>query len=304
MKIALLDARRSSGNPENSITVAVRNMLELEKNFSADFFYSADQLRESKDDYDIIVCGFGTFSTEINESTTFLTKNKNATLFLLVSDYEQTTFAPLFYSKRKFHIIKSFCHEMKNKMAQEQFFININALLSGGYNKNNKAVSNIIYYGRWRDGRANYFKEYLQGGVFLSTSVKNKKKFSANGCDPLFLPALSWVDKNEQLKNFKASIYLEDVFTHSNYCCPANRYYEAIKCGVHQLFHDKTLNTFDKYGIEIPSELIFSSRKELIHKFNGIDEKLSIKFMEQAGAKAELDKEDCINSIKLIFSTV
>ena len=304
MKIALLDARRSGGNPENSITVAVRNMLELENYFKADFFYSAEQLKESTDDYDVIICGFGSFSTEINESTAFLNKNKNAVLFWLVSDYEQTTFAPLFYSKRKFHIIKSFEHQMKNKMAKEQYFVNINALLSGGYNKNVKEVSKVVYYGRWRDGRADYFRQYLQGGVFVSTSQKNKRRFLENGCNPLFLPALSWKDNGENLKQFKVSIYLEDKFTHSNYCCPANRHYEAVKCGVHQLFQAESLNTFDRYELEVPRELVFNNYKELIDKAKNLDISVSNKFMESAGEKAVLDKEDCISSIQSIIMSV
>jgi hypothetical protein len=278
-------------------------MIELKNFFNADLFVSASQLKKADDDYNVIVCGFGSTSCEKEESTNFLIKNKKARLFWLVGEYEQSTFAPLFYSKRKFSVIKNYKHLMKNKMVEDQYFININSLISGDYKENNSAKHGGIYYGRWRNDRAVYFKKYLQSGVFLSSSPKNHKIFSGNGCNPEYLKSLSWTDKKEQLKLFSSSLYIEDVFTHNHYNCPANRYYEAVKYGVPLLFDKNSLNTFDEYEIAIPNSLIVNNHNEFLQATKDIkNNNDAISFLKVAGKKAVDDKSICLNSLKEIFS--
>ena len=303
MKIALLDARQGERDASKSITVAYRNMLELKSFFNADLFVSAAQLTKAHDDYDVIVCGFGSTSCEREQSTLFLNRNKKARLFWLVGEYEQSTFAPLFYSKRKFDVIKNYKHTMKNKMVNEQHFININSLISGDYKKNNSAKYGGIYYGRWREDRAVYFKKYLQKDVFLSTTAKNHKIFNGNGCSPNYLNSLTWQDKKEQIKLFSTSLYIEDVFTHKNYNCPANRYYEAVKYGVPLLFDKNSINTFDEYGINIPESLIVNSHVDFLQATIDIqNNNEAIDFLIMAGKKAVDDKINCLNSLKEIFN--
>ena len=116
MKIAILDVRQGKNRiPEKSYTVAYRNMCVLRDYLHADLFVNEKDI-SSKNDYDVIICGFGSTSCEKEKSTDFLTRNKKAKLFWLVGDYEQSTFAPLFYSKRKFDVIKNYDHFMRNKM--------------------------------------------------------------------------------------------------------------------------------------------------------------------------------------------
>jgi hypothetical protein len=310
MKVALLDARQGERDPKNSSTVAYRNMLALASEFGADLYVSAGQLRNSRDDYTAIICGFGSTSTERDFSTDFLIKNKNARLFWMVGDYEQSTFAPLFYCKRRFDVIKNYQHNMKNKMVNGQHFINLNAILAGRPTKPDAGRAwkyGPIYYGRWRDGRAGYFKKYLQQGSYLSTSPKNMKKFSYIGCNPSYARAMSWSLGRETLRLFASSIYLEDIFTHTHYNCPANRYYESINCQSIILAQPESEFTFKTYGLELDSFRYVDSSSEVIEKTNMImaDKALRNKLLDEQYVMAQIaykEREIVIDSIREIIS--
>ncbi len=116
MNIAILDARHGTGRKvENSYTIAYRNLGLLRDELGADLFINPSDIRMDKD-YDVIICGFGSMACEKDKSTAFLIKNKDAKLFWLVGDYEQSTFAPLFYSKRKFEVLCTFGdHKIKKQ---------------------------------------------------------------------------------------------------------------------------------------------------------------------------------------------
>lgn len=287
MRIALLDARQGDRTPENSSTVAYRNMLVLRDELGADLFVSAAQLARAPDDYDAIICGFGSTSTEKEQSVAFLMRNPQARLYWLVGEYEQSTFAPLFYAKRKYHVLRNYEHEMRNKWADGQTFVNLNALLAapaptGDWDRAYPGV----YYGRWREDRSIYLSRYMQGDVYLSTSPKNMKIFSAHGCRPKWARALAWERNRETLRLFSASLYIEDVYTHSHYNCPANRYYEALKCGVPILSQPEARGTWDKAGIALGNWRLVRNAQEFASK--------SLDLMRDAAMRREVLAEQAI----------
>lgn len=257
MKIALLDARQGTRNPEASLTVAYRNMMVLARELNAPLYVDATGLKAAPDDFDAIICGFGSTSCERTESVAFLRRNPQAKLWWLVGEYEQSTFAPLFYAGRKYGVFRNFHHTLKNKQAEEQIFVNLNALLARPCVYPLKARQyGALYYGRWRQDRARYFGQYIGRNCYLSTSPKNMKIFASLGLNPKYARAMSWVEGQETLRQFSASLYLEDTYTHEHYNCPANRYYEALWCGVPLLFQRESLNTWNKYELQIPAKYI------------------------------------------------
>lgn len=303
MRVALLDARQGDRNPNNSSTVAYRNMLELKNHLNADLYVSAKQLISAPFNYDVIICGFGSTSTEREYSVKFLNNNKEAKLFWMVGEYEQSTFSPLFYSKRRFNVLKNFEHDIKNKKVDNQYFINLNALIAELPSASIQRKYGGLYYGRWRNGRAIYFSRYLKQDSFLSTSPKNMKIFAGNGCTPIYAKALSWNHKKETLKLFSSSLYIEDVFTHTHYNCPANRFYESLKCSVPILIQPESINTFDIYGLKIPEWRVVNNHEDFILKSNEL--KNDNDFMDFAlteqnewAKKALFDKDEAIKSIK------
>lgn len=243
MNIAILDVRKGSGRvPDKSHTVAYRNLCVLRDELGADLFVNAADIKFNKM-YNVIICGFGSTSCEKERSVEFLKKNTEARIFWLVGEYEQSTFAPLFYSKRDYEVIKNFKHTMKGKHATKQHFININALLTKPQQDSMTKKYDCIYYGRWRKGRVKYFKKYLDGYIYLSTAMKNFKLFFHNGCKTKNIKPLKWGEGKDTLGLFNASLYIEDEYTHTHFNNLGNRFYEALWCGTVPLFDSSCLNT-------------------------------------------------------------
>lgn len=248
MKIAILDVRQGRGRvADNSYTVAYRNLCVLRDELGAELFVNPSDISKESD-YDVIICGFGSTSCERERSTDFLIRNKNARIFWLVGEYEQSTFAPLFYSKRQFEVIKNFEHHLRNKMCAAQHFVNINALLASPPSRNVPKKYGCVYYGRWRPDRLKYFQQYLDSSIYLSTHSKNIKMFHHNGCNPKLIKPMTWVKGRETLNLFAASLYIEDQFTHTHYNCLANRFYEALTSNTVPLFDKSCVGTLRKSG--------------------------------------------------------
>jgi hypothetical protein len=309
MKVAILDVRKNPTNYKRTRTVAFRNLIALQQAFDADIYSSIAKLKVARNDYDIIICGFGSLTTEIDYSTRFLITNKTARLFWLVGEYEQRTFQPLFYSKRPYSVIKNFEHQMKGTMIVEQHFVNINLLLAKHPLHPQKAINNhkygIVYYGRWRPDRAQYFKEYLQKGIYISTSVKNMKKFKGYGVGAIYCKPMTWDNNRETLRLFRGSLYLEDVFTHTHYNCPANRFYESLFCGSIVIPQIESRNTWERYGIDMTRRFV-SDLAELQSKMIELeDKKTLIDLLEEQyewGIQAINKREVMLSEVNEIFS--
>lgn len=271
MKIAILDARQGANRvAENSYTVAYRNMCALRDELGADLFVNASDISNASD-YDVIICGFGSTSCEREKSTEFLIRNKSALVFWLVGEYEQSTFAPLFYSKRHFEVIKNFVHPIRNKMCVGQHFVNINALLAAQANRAVPKKHGCVYYGRWRPDRLNYFQQYLDSDIHLSTHSKNIKMFHHNGCNPKLIRPMTWERGRETLNLFAASLYIEDKYTHTHYNCLANRFYEALTCNAVPLFDESCSATLEKSGYDDWQWHIVRSPRDVAAKLRDIN---------------------------------
>lgn len=301
MRVAILDVRQGSGRkPANSYTVAYRNLMALSMHFDADLFVNASDIKMHVD-YDVIVCGFGSTSCERDKSTKFLVKNKRAKIFWLVGEYEQSTFAPLFYSNRAFQVIKNFEHPIKNKRCNGQHFLNINTLLAGTPNNPREKKYRCVYYGRWRPDRLNYFQQYLDSSMYLSTHSKNIKMFHHNGCNPRLIKPLSWQARRETLNMFSASLYIEDVYTHTHYNCLANRFYESLMCNAVPLFDASCKPTLVRSGIEDWEWHIVRDSAEVLNKVNSIDERVQER-MKLWATRALDDRRNTLSAIYDIFA--
>lgn len=280
MKIALIDikgddARKISTNS----SVNIRNMSILAKEIGADFYYNTALLRKKK--YDAIIFGFGSIASEIEKTKKFVRESGAKKIFWLVGEYEQSMNPPLYYVCRdldlKFTTLQNFDLKAKKfgKFCKDQIFININLLIARKPNKMTPKKYDCLYYGRWRPDRADYFKKYLTGEIFLSTDLKNMKKYKRVGCSPRYIKKLSWVAGGETLNHFRYSLYIEDKYTHKNFNNLANRYYEAGFCNNIVLFDKSTKNTILKSElgrfIDQVEQFIVKDKKDLdkkIKKFN------------------------------------
>jgi hypothetical protein len=222
MRIALIDIKGDDAREiKTNSSVNIRNMVSISKAIDAKFYYNTAMLDNTK--FDIVIFGFGSISSEINKTSDFIARSGAKKVFWLVGDYEQSMNPALYYSCKKtglkFDTIQNFDLNAKKfgDKNNKKHFININLLVSKKPNQLTQKKYDCIYYGRWREGRADYFKKYMQEGMYLSTSTKNMKQFKHAGCKPKYLDKISWTDKKETLNLFKYSLYIEDKYTHIKY---------------------------------------------------------------------------------------
>jgi hypothetical protein len=261
MRIALIDIKGDDAREiKTNSSVNIRNMVSISKAIDAKFYYNTAMLDNTK--FDIVIFGFGSISSEINKTSDFIARSGAKKVFWLVGDYEQSMNPALYYSCKKtglkFDTIQNFDLNAKKfgDKNNKKHFININLLVSKKPNQLTQKKYDCIYYGRWREGRADYFKKYMQEGMYLSTSTKNMKQFKHAGCKPKYLDKISWTDKKETLNLFKYSLYIEDKYTHKIFNNLANRYYEAGFCNNVVFFDVNCRNTINKSELNYYKEQV------------------------------------------------
>lgn len=279
MKIALLDVKKATGLKSKFTAVNVRNLFLIKNELKCDLFLFEKDLFTNKN-YDVVIFGFNSIHTETKLTQEFIRKNtnQNTKFFVLCGEYEQTDCVNLRYEKRDFSVIQNY--EGKTRLGLKEqhinvYELNLNLLIAKKPNELINKKYDCIYYGRWRDDRAEYFKKYIQGGLYLSTSTKNMKKFKHKGCNPKYLDTISWEDKKETLNFFRYSLYIEDKYTHKIFNNLANRWYEAGFCNNVVFFDVNCWNTILKseiayYENEIKDYIVtdYKSLQEKIHYCN------------------------------------
>jgi hypothetical protein len=273
MRIALLDIKVGTKIGSNFTAVNMRNMILLQKELGADFYYSTDQLINNNKQYDAVLVGFGSMNSEAVLTRDFIKRHQN--IIFIVGEYEQKINPALSYAKNNFKLVRNYegRNEVQHKDRQiSDNILNLNLLIAKQSNQLTEKKYDCIYYGRWREDRADYFKKYIQGGLYLSTSIKNMKKFKHEGCNPKYLDTISWDDKKETLNLFKYSLYIEDKYTHKVFNNLANRWYEAGFCNNVMFFDVNCWNTIRKSEIGIYENQI---KDYIVTDYNSLQDKIN-----------------------------
>lgn len=269
MKIALIDVKGNDNRSiSNNISVNIRNLEIIKKYLKCDFYYNTDQLNKNKNKYDVLLFGFGSGSSNINEVVKFVKGMSPKRIFWLVGDYEQTMNPSLFYACKELNMSYSIIRNYQKNDDYNSYCLNINLLVCKEQNKIINKKYDCVYWSRWRPNRKKYLSEYLQNKIYLSTSVKNMKQYKHIGCNPIYLKPLSWSQSKETLNLFKYSLYIEDEYTHNTYNHMANRFYEALFCNVVQFFDINCKNSIQQSGLVFDNYFYVRTHSELIEKIN------------------------------------
>jgi hypothetical protein len=256
---------------KKSVDAHLRNAFILADYLEADLLLSpVDYRRALGKHYDALVLANSSHYAPFFYIKKLMENNPDAEKFVISNEYNKAESVGGF---KPFHLIANYENtQSKHNHLQDFYFLNINVLFSREPNAldMNKKTYDCIYYGTFRPDRAQYFKEYLQKPVFLSTSPRNFKKYKHIGASPQYLKRLAWQPKRETLNRFKYSLYIEDVYTHSIFNNLANRWYEAGFCNNVMLFDRDCENTIKKSEIgrhfdEI-REYMVGSHAELVQK--------------------------------------
>lgn len=244
---------------KNPIAVSYRNAELIAEALGADLLmYKEDKLKQVK--YDAIILTYTNRYTDYKTLEDIILRD-NPRQYLLQTEYEPVVVS--YKYNKGLQRITNF----ENKKWPS---LNTNLLIARPPNPIQHKKYDCVYYSRHRADRMKYCVEYLQGDVYLSTHPKNHKHFYHAGCRPKLIKHLDWTHGRETLNQFRYSLYMEDVYTHSVFNNLANRWYEAGFCNNVVFFDANCENTIRKseigYYWEQVKDYVVSSHAELMER--------------------------------------
>lgn len=120
----------------------------------------------------------------------------------------------------------------------------------------------ILYWGALRKGREQRLSTLLGGlSCTVSTSPQSVNKFKE------WLPSANYVKPFKQLhdslKGYQITIYTQDEYSDTNYCSLANRFYEALSCGIAILIDSNCVGTFKRSGLQGYEEFVVDDADDI-----------------------------------------
>lgn len=252
MKIAIVETKKGDIVINKSMNVALRTAQMLSTILNADFIYRSRDVCVAANDYDIIILPYISTKSEHFLVQDFMLRNKNAKIIQLLTEYELVESYDLYYTQLPFYVIRQYEGDLRLRTHGRllgDYQVHLNCLIDREPNELQSKKHDCIYYGRWRDGRKQYYRRYIQG-ISLSTHIKNLKRYILNGCHPnQCYSSLDWGKGHETLNDFRYSLYIEDEYTHTHYNYLANRWYEAGFCNNVVFFDANCENTIKRSEI-------------------------------------------------------
>lgn len=235
-KVAIIECFNNSESAKRGTsTIAhIKNNKIIANYLNCEYFISKTDLDyASLNKFDTLLFTNSSAFADHEAIKKILSENKGARKIFITNDWKTNPHSEL--NKYEYEVIGNFRPKKEGK--RKHYFLNLNALMARPPLKQIEKRLDCIYWGACRPDRAEYFKEYLKKGIYLSTTSRAKANFIKLGCKtPEFLPPIDW---NKSLTNyFKYSLYIEDEWIHTNFHNLANRWYEA---GIYNMvtFFDK-----------------------------------------------------------------
>lgn len=304
MRIAIIEIYpNKTFNLNKAIDAHLRNSIIISKYLKADLLcIESDFQKAFKKKYDVFILGYASSYAPFRSIKKLLELNPEATKIVLSNEYNIN---PSISGFKPFYLISNYkkVHgDQKNII--DQTLLNLNYLFARKPNKLDQKKYDCIYYGTFRENRAEYFKKYLQHDIYVSTSNKNFKKYKHIGANPKFIKKLSWIRSKETLNNFRYSLYIEDDYTHDHFNNLANRYYEAGFCNCVMFFDKNCINTIRKSELkdfeEEVKEYIVKDYKELQNKITECNKDFEYHLQKQRNWRMNelLDREQMLHQLK------
>lgn len=314
----------------NTSIVHVRNSLILKRELGYELVTHMSQIPFAlQHKWDHIVCCYASPYMKYKAYMDIIDANPNAKLWFLVNDYDLEDNVLLRNMVKKYHkkynvicntersgyrhwiLGKNLEDKKLNDWIDEWHVVNLNSLIFNYTKPQDINKHGCIYFGtprkhRYKDMAAfNGINDY-----YISSSVKNQVKYSNAGIKGNFIDKLDWTNGKETLKQYKYSIYFEDIHTHDVYSGLANRFYECLMCDVIIFFDykcQKTINNASQRGYKINEFLVVKDSNEINQKMLEINsnKELYIKILNQQRQNIDMalvDKAICLNDINLALS--
>lgn len=202
---------------------------------------------------------------DVREICAFLDRHEESKLYWITNDYSLNLNNDVakILRIRGVEVVCSFPAPRRSRRTWMSWrTLNLNTLIYKGLPpaEIEKRPYEILYYGMYRKDREPYFLKYFTPELIVSTSPKNVSLFKALGIRAQYAKPFYWKRRGSLLQRCLFALYIEDTYSHSHYTYPANRFYEALSCGVIQLFDRNCRMTFETAGYDVADYYVQDSR--------------------------------------------
>lgn len=300
-------------NPYTATSVFLRTAVAMKYYLEVDIVDSTERLEyylKNDIQVDNIIVSFSTRYNHFEAELEFLKKcGKNARVFYMNAERENTLPASLFYYEGRFGVITNCTRITGIKREYDFYNINLNALtFRRRYNDINwlNRKYDIVYWGNFRPNRVKYFVKYLNDPrIHISTNRKNVYRYREAGVNKAtYVGKLTWHPGRGSLLNYRFSIYLEDEITHYSYDHLANRFYESLNTGLILFWQSESMNTIERAGLEVPEFMIVDSREELFNRIADAKGRNTLRYtlvMDKWAEHALMEREIALEQLYRLF---
>lgn len=263
-------------------------------------------------DFDLYIIPYSFDRSNFN-CIKFFKKNKKYNIIWLINEYDLTfdgSYSQLF-KNNSFHVIANHPKETRTLKIgdglKNWYNLNLNCTAYRSEKKIEKKYD-FIYYGRLRQNRLKYFKEYcFSENVIHSCNQIEALKFKKLGSKARYIKTLNLHNKNSsELSLFYTTLYIEDEKTHTRYNHLSDRYYEALGNNVIIFFDINCVNNIKISGHIVDDFFIVKSNNELLSKIDKVkkDFEYYLSLQERNIIKIKEEQESLKLKLLHIFNSI
>lgn len=255
--------------------------------------------------------------TSYRDIIKFLKFNNQSNLYWLINEYNEhfeskNVFSSEFVN-RGFNVISNTYYDsykFKNELInlKNWHYINLNVSATRTYYNCFKDID-YIYWGRYRDGRKEYFKRYLDTNKLLLSTSLHKSKNNLEGFKELklnckFADKVKLSDNINLISRSLNTIYIEDKYTHNNYNSLSDRFYESVSLQCLPFFDINCMNTINESKYNIHKDLIVTNLDSLLEKMNYFNSNLDLRnnILSTINNKINLEKITVLNELETLLN--
>ena len=283
----------------DSITTGVGLCRYVAEHYDIPFIHNKDTAIVYNDTYDVLFVKYGILLFCNYREELFEIYRKAKRIISLEEDYTMDADYRFLKLNPKYEIISNMPFRAEETGGE---YLNWNRLTwENDIPMHDPIVRGLGYYGSYRPDRSVYFEKYFKDApyqVSISTFGRNSLKFrdldrNIRMFDPF--------KNRNKIQAFESVLIVEDVFTHTHYNSPPNRFYECLSRGVPMLFDASTKNTYKEAGYDIDPYIV-TSQSDVEYKLKSIEEiRQEQRLVWFRDYRAEFDKDfiDVMANLKL-----
>ena len=287
----------------------VRNSKFVKENIPGTFLIDCSQYDKFHEKVDNIIVAYGAFYADFQALTRLLDRYKDKRFFYLVNEYGLLPNGDVYryLIKHNYEILANYTEDCKGAAHYHKFhIINFNVSAFRDLPKLipfEKRPNDLIYWGRFRPDRVDYFKKYLHNCT-VSSAKKNQINFEQLGQNIKITDVVNF-DTNSILNQFKFSIYIEDFYTHEHFNHLADRFYESVDFGLIPLFDINTKRSVQLSGYKVPEYYFVKDKEELQKKIKEISSspEKHLKFLNELAEQIKNEKAKVLDKVSTILNS-